>query len=109
MNSSKVKSSLAAGTLTAVSDYSAIKDRYTAINLIERVKSDIQDIKIYDSQVVSEKLEELLQTKRDNHYFLEIYVRDNTWIDLAGFTPADIFQKMEEAKSQIEWLLYVAE
>jgi hypothetical protein len=28
---------------------------------------------------------------------------------MATFTPADIFQKMEEAKSQIEWLLYVAE
>ncbi len=109
MNSSKVKSTLAAGALTAVSDYSAIKDRYTAINLIERVKLSTQDIKIYDSRIVTEKLEQLLETKHDNHYFLEIYVRDNTWIDMATFTPADIFQKMEEAKSQIEWLFYVAE
>jgi hypothetical protein len=45
-------------------------------------------------------------TYREKHYFLEMYMRENTWIDLNTFTPEDIFNRMEDAKKQMEWLFY---
>lgn len=100
------KSSLGNGsTFSAITDSSAVKDRYTGINLLERVKSDGQSVKVKTSQTDSE-LHTLLRTYSNNHYFLEIYVRDNEWIDLNKFTPQDILDKMDEAQSQIEYLFF---
>ena len=109
MNASKVKSTLGEGTtLTAVTDYSSIKDRYTCINLLERMIDDptIKTIKIIDSRNTDLTLEDMFFTYREKHYFLEMYMRENTWIDLNTFTPEDIFNRMEDAKKQMEWLFY---
>jgi predicted acylesterase/phospholipase RssA len=112
MNASKIKSSFAEGSaLTAVSDYSAVKDRYTCINLLERMISDFSTttIKIVDSRNVDDPLDtlkNLYKVHRETHYFVEYYMRDNTWIDLNTFTPADIFNAMEDAKKQLEYLFY---
>jgi len=112
MNASKVKSSFVDGSaLTAVSDYSAVKDRYTCINLLERMISDFNTttIKIVDSRNVDDPLDtlkNLYKDHRETHYFVEYYMRDNTWIDLNTFTPADIFNAMEDAKKQLEYLFY---
>jgi hypothetical protein len=112
MNSSRVKSSLAEGSaLTAVSDYSAVKDRYTCINLLERMINDFTTttIKIVDSRNVDDPLDtlkNLYKDHRETHYFVEYYMRDNTWIDLNTFIPEDIFNAMEDAKKQLEYLFY---
>ena len=59
-----------------------------------------------DSRTGVVQLSDLLKQYNSTHYFCEIYVRENKWIDLNTFTPQDIFNKMEEAKSQIEFLFF---
>jgi predicted acylesterase/phospholipase RssA len=100
------KSALGSGSIfEAISDASAIKDRYTGINLLERVKLSNQKVYSITSQENS-NLSELLSTYSPNHYFLQIYVRENEWIDMTNFTPKDIIDKMNEAKNQIEYIFF---
>jgi predicted acylesterase/phospholipase RssA len=102
-------STLGTGSIfSAITDASAVKDRYTALNLLERVKNDGQNVEVITSQNNS-NLSELLRTYSDTHYFCEIYVRNNNWIDLNKFTPEDILNKMNEAKSQIEFRFFYVE
>lgn len=92
--------------LSAMTDASAIKDRYTGINLLQRLKTDLQTITLFDSRH-GHSLSTLLSTYRGNHYFCQIYVRTNEWIDMTKFTSADVLQKMNEAVDQIEFLFFV--
>jgi hypothetical protein len=92
--------------LSAVTDSSAVKDRYTGINLLERVKESSQNVKVIDSRTNMNTLAELFSTYNSTHYFCQVYVRNNEWIDLNKFTSQDILDKMNDAKSQIEFLFF---
>jgi hypothetical protein len=94
---------------SAITDSSAVKDRYTGINLLERVKQASQNVKVIDSRTNMYSLAELFSTYNSTHYFCELYVRNNEWIDLNKFTSQDILNKMNEAKSQIEFLFFYVE
>ncbi len=115
MNDTKdtTDSALGNGTfLSAITDASAIKDRSTGINLLERLKTSSQEIKVIDSRTYSEGIDGLYNLFRDynnNHYFCEIYLRENEWIDLNNFTSVDIFNKMNEANKNIEFLFFYVE
>jgi predicted acylesterase/phospholipase RssA len=103
----KVSSTLGSDSfLSYMTDASAIKDRYTGINLLERIKGEDQTIDVKDSRKDPELLQELLTTYRDTHYFCFIYVLKNDWIDMTNFTSADVLQKMNEAESQIEFYFW---
>lgn len=91
---------------SALTDSSAVKDRYTGINLLERVKESNQSVKVVDSRTNMYSLSDLFQTYNATHYFCEMYVRNNEWIDLNKFTPQDILNRMNDAKSQIEFLFF---
>jgi hypothetical protein len=100
-------STLGSGNVfAALTDSSAIKDRYVGINLLERIKNSGQNIKVIDSRTNMNSLSDLFQTYNTTHYFCEVYVRNNEWIDLNKFTPQDILNKMEDAKSQIEYMFF---
>lgn len=94
---------------SAITDASAVKDRYVGINLLERLKTESQEVKVIDSRINSFELWELIRTYNNTHYFCEIYVRDNDWIDMNKFTSQDIIDKMNYAKSQIEYLFFYVE
>ncbi len=103
-------SSLGSGNVfSAITDASAVKDRYVGINLLERVMNPGQNINVVDSRTGLYELSDLLQTYKATHYFCFVYVRDNEWIDLNKFTSQDILNKMEDAKSQIEYLFFYVE
>ncbi len=93
-----------------ITDGSAVKDRYTGINLLLRLKTSSQNVNVIDSRTrinpSVDDLSVLLKEHKDTHYFCQIYVRKNEWIDMTNFTPQDIFDKMEYAKSQIEYLFF---
>ncbi len=91
---------------STLADSSSVKDRYTGINLLERIKDSSQNIKVIDSRTNINNLSDLFQIYNATHYFCEIYVRKNEWIDLNKFTPQDILDKMNEAKNQIEYLFF---
>jgi hypothetical protein len=55
------------------------------------------------------KLNTLLAIYRNTHYFCQIYVRNNDWIDMAKFTPQDVLDKMDEAIDEIEFLFFYVE
>jgi hypothetical protein len=107
----KVDSTLGADSfLSFMTDYSSIKDRYTGINLLERLKTDVQSLNMVDSRTYGvENLNELLSLYKDTHYFCEIYVQKNDWIDMTNFTSQDILDKMTEAQSQIQYLFFYVE
>ena len=107
----KVDSTLGSDSfLSYMTDYSAIKDRYTGINLLERLKTDGESLNMIDSRTYGvENLNELLATYRNTNYFCEIYVQKNDWIDMTNFTPQDILDKMAEAESQIQYLFFYVE
>ncbi len=107
----KVDSTLGADSfLSYMTDYSAIKDRYTGINLLERLKTDVQSLNMVDSRTYGvDNLNVLLETYRNTHYFCEIYVQENNWIDMTNFTSQDILDKMAEAESQIQYLFFYVE
>lgn len=108
--SDTTKATLGGGSVFgAITDASAIKDRYTGINLLERVMNSGQVIKVIDSRTQLYSLSSLLQTYSDTHYFCEIYVRENNWIDMNKFTPQDIYDKMNEAKNNIEFYFFYVE
>lgn len=101
----KVTSALGSDTfLSASSDASAVKDRYTGINLLQRLKGT-SDIVYTDSKIEGgiENLYTLLSAHRGTHYFCEIYVRKNEWVNLITFVPNDILEKMNESQEQIEF------
>jgi predicted acylesterase/phospholipase RssA len=103
-------SSLGSGNVfSSITDASAVKDKYVGINLLERVMNPGQNINVIDSQTGLYEMSELLKTYNSTHYFCFIYVRNNEWIDMNKFTPQDILNKMEEAKSQIEYLFFYVE
>jgi len=103
----KVSSTLGTDSfLSYMTDASAIKDRYTGINLLERLKTDLQSVYMIDSRTYDNPLSTLLHDYRGNHYFCEIYVLQNNWIDMTSFTSQDILNKMAEAESQIEFLFF---
>jgi predicted acylesterase/phospholipase RssA len=89
--------------LSYMTDSSSLKDRSVGITLLQRLKTDSQDIYFEDSRYTTFTLNELLGNTSSTHYFCEIYVRNNEWIDLNKFTSQDILNKMSEAESQIEW------
>jgi hypothetical protein len=89
--------------LSYMTDASSLKDRSVGITLLQRLKTDLQDIYFEDSRYTTFSLNELLTNTSNTHYFCEIYVRNNEWIDLNKFTSQDILNKMNEAESQIEW------
>ncbi len=104
------KSALGSGSVFSfITDSSAVKDRYTALNLLERVMEPNQQIKVLDSQTGLYELSNLLRDYSSTHYFCELYVKENNWVDLNKFTPQDIFDKMEEAKSQINFYFFYVE
>lgn len=103
---SKSTSVTGGGIFSTISDSSAVKDRYTAINLLLRVKQPSQNINVVDSKIYSGSLSELLKLHNATHYFCEMYVRENNWIDMAKFTPQEVFDKMNEAKQNIEYLFF---
>lgn len=92
-----------------ITDGSAVKDRYTGINLLERLKTSGQVINVYDSRTGGKSLSQLLSEYDQTHYFLQMYVRKNEWIDMTNFTPQDIFDKMKYAEGQIEYLFFYVE
>lgn len=106
-------SALGNGTfLSVITDISAVKDRYTGLNLLLRMKEPNQNIKVIDSRADENSivnLHQYLQQYNNTHYFCELYVRENEWIDLNKFTPEDIFSKMNEAISNMEYLLFYVE
>lgn len=103
-------SSLGSGNVfSTITDASAVKDKYVGINLLERVMNPGQNIKVIDSRNGLYEMSDLLRTYNSAHYFCYIYVRNNEWIDMNKFTPKDILNKMEEAKSQIEYLFFYIE
>ena len=92
--------------LSGLTDASAVKDRESGLELLKRLKTPSQNINVVDSRTAIPKLDELYKTYNNTHYFCEVYVRENNWIDLNNFTPADIFAKMEEAKANMEFLFF---
>jgi predicted acylesterase/phospholipase RssA len=92
--------------LSNLTDASCVKDRYTGLNLLLRLKESSQNINVVDSRTNLYTLSDLFKMYNDTHYFCEIYVRDNEWIDLNNFTSADIFNKMNEAQQNIEFLFF---
>lgn len=92
--------------LSNLTDASCVKDRYTGINLLLRLKEPSQNVNVVDSRTNLYTLSDLFKMYNDTHYFCELYVRSNDWIDLNNFTPADIFNKMEEAKQNMEFLFF---
>jgi hypothetical protein len=112
MDSNKDTDSVLGGggsVFSSITDASAIKDRYTGINLLLRVKNSGQNVNVIDSRTRLHTLEELLLQYNETHYFCELYVRENEWIDLNKFTPQDIKNKMKEAESQMEFLFFYVE
>jgi hypothetical protein len=107
----KVDSTLGADSfLSYMTDASALKDRYTGINLLERLKLESESINMVDSRTYGvENLNVLLSTYRNTHYFLEIYVQKNNWIDMTNFTSQDILDKMAEAEGEIQFLFFYVE
>jgi hypothetical protein len=104
------QSALGSGNLfSATLDSAAVKDRYTGINLLLRVKSESQNVKVVDSRTGLNNLSDLLLLYNDTHYFCEIYVRENNWIDLNTFKPQDVIDKMNEAIPNIEFLFFYVE
>jgi hypothetical protein len=98
--------------LSAISDISAIKDRYTGLNLLLRLKESNQDVKVIDSRAEEDGvngLHKYLKLYNDTHYFCELYVRENEWVDLSKFTSYDIFNKMNEAMNNMEYLFFYVE
>ena len=92
--------------LSSLTDASCVKDRYTGLNLLLRLKSPSENVNVVDSRTGLYNLSDLIKLYNDTHYFCEIYVRDNEWIDLNNFTPQDILNKMNEAKMNIEFLFF---
>jgi predicted acylesterase/phospholipase RssA len=92
--------------LSYMTDASAVKDRYTGINLLQRLKTPSQTIIMKDSRRDPDELWELLRDHKDTHYFCFIYVLENNWIDMTNFTPADILNAMAEAESNIEFYFW---
>lgn len=107
----KVDSTLGVDSfLSYMTDSSAIKDRYTGINLLQRLKLDSETVNVIDSRTYGlENLHTLLETYRNTHYFCEIYVLKNNWIDMTNFTSQDILDKMQEAESEIQFLFFYVE
>jgi predicted acylesterase/phospholipase RssA len=103
----KVSSALGSDTfLSYMTDASSLKDRYTGINLLERLMdADLEEVDMIDSRYGA-KLSDLLAAHRGTHYFCEIYVRKNDWIDMTKFTSQDILNKMDEAIDEIEFLFF---
>jgi len=103
----KVSSTLGSDTfLSYMTDASSLKDRYTGINLLERLMdSDLQEVDMIDSRYDA-KLSDLLETYRNTHYFCQIYVRKNDWIDMTKFTAQDVLNKMDETVDEIEFLFF---
>ena len=103
----KVESTLGTDSfLSYMTDASSIKDRYTGINLLERLKTNTQSVNMIDSRTYEDSLSELLKTYRGTHYFCEIYVQKNNWVDMTNFTPQDVLDKMKEAESEIQFLFF---
>ena len=94
---------------SATLDSSSVKDRYTGINLLLRVKNESQNVKVIDSRTGLNTLAELFSLYNDTHYFCEIYVRVNNWVDLNTFKPQDVINKMNEAIPNIEFLFFYVE
>lgn len=95
--------------LSSMTDASAIKDRFTGINLLQRLKSDSQIVDVIDSRTYNEGVEglyNLFKEYNNTHYFCEIYLRENGWIDLNKFNAGDIFNKINEANKNIEFLFF---
>jgi len=106
-NDGEEQSALGTGNVfSSVTDASAVKDRYTGINLLLRLKNSSQTVNVIDSRVDSRPLSDLLKLYRNTHYMCEIYVRENNWIDLTNFTPQDILDKMNEAVNNIDFLFF---
>jgi predicted acylesterase/phospholipase RssA len=103
----KVSSALGADTfLSYMTDAAALIDRYTGINLLQRVMdASTQTVNMVDSRYGT-KLSDLLRDHRETHYFCEIYVRKNDWIDMTNFTAQDVLNKMDEAIEEIEFLFF---
>ena len=96
--------------LSYMTDASAIKDRYTGINLLQRLKLESETVNMIDSRTYGvENLHTLLETYRNTHYFCEIYVLKNNWIDMTNFTSQDILNKMQEAENEIQFLFFYVE
>jgi predicted acylesterase/phospholipase RssA len=105
----KVSSSLGSDSfLSYMTDASSLKDRYTGVNLLERLMTTGQSVNMIDSRY-GVKLNTLLATYRNTHYFCQIYVRNNNWIDMTNFTPQDVLNKMDEAIEEIEFLFFYVE
>jgi predicted acylesterase/phospholipase RssA len=106
-NTTETTSTLGNGSVISnVTDASCVKDRYTGINLLLRLKDSNQNVNVVDSRSGLYSLSDLFKLYNDTHYFCEIYVRTNEWIDLNNFTSQDIFNKMDEAKDNIEFLFF---
>ena len=106
-STSKSESVLGGGNfLSFVTDSSAVKDRESGLELLNRLKTPSQNINVIDSRTSMFKLSDLFKQYNSTHYLCEVYVRENNWIDLNNFTPNDIFAKMEEAKANIEFLFF---
>lgn len=107
---SDASSTLGSGSIfSSITDASAVKDRYTGLNLLLRLKIPAQNVKVIDSRTGLYTLANLFKTYNDTHYFCEIYVRENKWIDLNTFTSAEILEKMEQAKENMEYLFFYVE
>lgn len=94
--------------LSYMTDASSLKDRYTGINLLERLMTTGQSVNMVDSRYGT-KLSDLLAAHRNTHYFCQIYVTKNDWIDMTKFTPQDVLNKMDEAIDEIEFLFFYVE
>jgi predicted acylesterase/phospholipase RssA len=109
MDNTTEKTSSTLGTdtfLSYMTDASAVKDRYTGINLLQRLKTSSQTIIMKDSRRDPEELWELLRDHKDTHYFCFIYVLENNWIDMTNFTSQDVLNAMAEAEGNIEFLFF---